>query len=561
MQPNPRRRVLALTVLTAVAGASVAAVTAAVPVAAVAQATGTPGATRAVVVTGPDAAGAVRAAGGRVTVALPLVHGVAAVVPVAAVLPSSYVVADDRPLRPAGLPQTAATTSTASSPTRQVLGLPAAPGGEGSGVTVALVDTGIDEVPGLGDRVAGHINTVPSGAEPAVDPTRPDGYGHGTFLAGLIAGPGGVAPASRVLDVRVADSQGNTRLSWVLRGLQSVADSGDNYGVRVVALALESGSPLPPEIDPLDQALDQLWRDGLTVVVAAGNEGSDGVTAPGTDPMLLTVGALDDTATPARADDTVPSWSGQGGDHGRPDERTGPDLVAPGVHTVGLRAPGSVIDQANPQARVGTDGFRGSGTSMATAVAAGAAADVAAIRPDLTPDDVVALFTGTAYTAAGLGDATAAGAGGLDLAAALSAAPGVTAGLTEPVAVWQQLLTALQQDDMAGATAAWNALDPASRSWAARVWGALSPDARAWAARAWAGRSWAASPTWLARAWAARAWAGRSWAARSWAARSWAARSWAGRSWAARSWAGRSWAADDWSARAWSARSWAADSW
>ena len=80
-------------------------------------------------------------------------------------------------------------------------------------------------------------------------------------------------PAPKILDVKVARQDGGTDLSTVLRGLQAVADKGHRYGVEVLNLSLVSGSPVPYQVDPLNQALRALWRSGVTVVVASGNDG------------------------------------------------------------------------------------------------------------------------------------------------------------------------------------------------------------------------------------------------------------------------------------------------
>ncbi|HET9655633.1 MAG TPA: S8 family peptidase [Kineosporiaceae bacterium] len=547
--------------LTAVAGAAVLAV-AALAAPAGAHPVAAPVPTR-VVVTGPDmaaAVAAVRAAGGVVVAELPLVDGVTAQLPGEAVLPAEFRVTPDRAVAFAGSdPSPDAAVSTV----RATLGLP--PNGqEGDGVTVALVDTGVAEVPDLQGRVVAHVDVTGTG--------RGDGYGHGTFLAGLIAGSGaasggaylGVAPGTRILDVKVARPDGSSDLFSVLAGLQVVANSGHRYGVGVVNLALSSGSPVPYQVDPLDQALRALWRQGYAVVVPAGNEGpaAGTISAPGNDPALLTVGALDEHGTAARTDDTVAVWSGRG-----PTSQgvAKPELVAPGESVIGLRSPGSVIDGAYPQARVGSDYFRGSGTSMSTAVVSGAVADLLARAPQLAPDGVKALLTDTAYRADGLGDPTAAGAGGTDLAAALELSDhygGGTPGESvepapDPPGRWLRLAEALRAGDLARAQKAWDALSPQARSWAARSWAALDPQTQEWVARSWVARSWASTGVSL-QEWAARSWAARSWAGEDWAARSWAARSWADVQWLARSWAGEDWTARSWAARSWVARSWTA---
>jgi serine protease AprX len=521
---------------------------------------------RDVVVTGPaGAAQAVEAAGGEVLADLPVAGGVAARLPADAQLDPRWVVAPQRELRVAEAPATA--TASASATLRDTLGLPAG-GSGGAGVTVAVVDTGIADVPDLAGRVTERLDFTGTGDG--------DGYGHGTFMAGLIAGSGaasggayrGVAPAASLIDVKVADAAGSTDLITVLRGLQWVSDHARQ--VQVLNLSLSSGSTLPYQVDPLNQALRSLWHRGVTVIVPSGNEGPhDGtVTAPGNDPLLLTVGGLDDNGTADRSDDVIGEWSGRGpttqGD-------AKPDLVAPGGHVVSLRSPGSVVDTTAPHARVGDQYFKGSGTSMATAVASGIAAVTLAEEPRLSPDSIKSLFTGTTYAASGLSRAAGGGAGGLDAARILDEANDWRknpadqvhnrdmATLARDAQDWSAFEIALLQGDAAKAAASWNKLSPASRDWAARAWAQLDPAARAWAARAWAARAWAgADEEWAARAWAARAWAARAWASDQWAARAWADADWAARAWAARAWAG---ADPDWAARAWASDRWTARSW
>ncbi|HEX8346727.1 MAG TPA: S8 family serine peptidase, partial [Actinoplanes sp.] len=396
-----------------------------------------------------------------------------------------------------------------------------------------------------------------------------DGYGHGTFMAGLIAASGaasggayrGVAPGADLIDVKVADAQGRTDLTTVLQGLQWVSDH--RRDVQVVNLSLSSNSPLPYQIDPLTQALESLWHQGVTVVVPSGNDGpgTGSVTSPGNDPVLLTVGGLDAVGTAGRNDDVVGAWSGRGptwqGD-------AKPDLVAAGGHVVSLRSPGSVVDQANPHARIGDGYLRGSGTSMAAAVTSGVVADVLAVQPRLRPDAVKNLLTGTAYPSAGLSRAAGGGTGGLDAVRALASAPdwrgnkaqqqydSDTGTVARDAKRWAEFSKAVVDGDERGAERAWQKLTPASRDWAARAWAQLDPAARAWAARAWAARAWAgAEDEWAARAWAARAWAARAWASDDWAARAWADADWTARAWAGDDWAARAWAAERWSARAW----------
>jgi serine protease AprX len=514
------------------------------------------------------------AAGGRVVAQFPVAGAVVVKLPSGAHAPVGVTLVPDGAMHLAG---TAAASSGPADTIRQTVGVPA--GVDGRGVTVALLDTGVYDGTDLSGRVD-HVNV--SGA------TAGDGYGHGTFMAGLIAGSGaasdgaytGLAPAAKILDVKVATADGSTSLSRVLAGLQAVQDHhATDRSVRVLNLSLSSGSSLPPQFDPLARALDTLWRSGVTVVVAAGNTGpaAGTVTSPGDDPTVVTVGALDETGTAVRGDDVVADFSS------RSPTSTGdakPDLVAPGAHLVSLRDPESLIDTQYPAARVGDSYFRGSGTSMSAAVASGAVADLLSARPTLSPDQVKRLLTATAYSGAGLTDPMAAGSGGLDLGAALSAPAASAAGVgrvhagpggqpggpsESDAAGWATFAAAWQQGDFAGTARAWAGLSSATQTWAARAWAvmlwsdaSLSADptvlARAWSARAWAG-------DFAARAWSARAWSGDDWLARAWSARAWSTDDWAARAWSARAWSARAWSANDWAARAWSVSTWANDDW
>jgi serine protease AprX len=504
-----------------------------------------------------DAARAVQAAGGRVLDRLSLIGGVSASLPAGTVLAPTVRVVPDSTLRVAGK-DTA--TDGAVSAVRATLGLgPVA--GEGAGVTVAVVDTGVADVADLRGRIE-HVNV--SGA------ARGDGYGHGTFVAGLVAGDGsssngqyaGVAPGAKILDVKVADGDGVTNLVTVLKGLQQVAGRSD---VDVLNLSLSSGSPLPYQIDPLTMALDALWRRGITVVVPAGNEGprAGSVTSPGSDPTLLTAGSIDDQGTAGHSDDVVPDWSGRGTrGQGKP------DLVASGAHVVSLRAPGSVIDDTNPTGRVADAYFKGSGTSFSTAITSGAAAALLSRRAGLRPAQVKDILVDSAYSASGLRDRTAAGAGGLDLAAAYSTkSSAIDEDIPGDPADWAAFIQAITAGDASAAARNWAQLSPQARNWAARNWAELSLDARNWAASSWSARNWAGATAeeWAARNWAAGNWAARNWAdtywnASSWSARNWAAGNWAG-NWAASSWSAGNWAAGNWAAGNWAAGNWAASSW
>ena len=555
-----------------------------------------------VLVQGDGVADAVAAVGGRSLAALPIVGGLLARVPddraeELSDHPGVRAVTDaDRPLRVrAADPEPAPPGPDAEAPASA-----AAAAAAGRGVGVGVLDTGIAASGDLAGRVV-------ASADLSGEWSFTDSYGHGTFMAGLIAGsgqgggPAGVAPGADLVDLKVAGADGATTLGQVLAARQRADAARERWNLRVLNISL--GAPAgDPATAPLTEAVERLWADGITVVAASGNEGGR-VEAPGLDPYVVTVGAVD-------AAGAVPAWSSRGTDFAG---RAKPDLVAPGVGLVGLRAPGSTIDLANPSARVGDHYFRGSGTSMSTAVVAGAAALVAAAHPGWGPDWIKAALTGTADP---LGQVNGSGAGVLDLGAAAGTGtvPAANADLfplrtvgragvpdaPEPLdrldwraggadgLRWAPAGGLPGPTPGADDTDAWTAHPWLSGGWTAASWASKSWAAQQWLARAWAARRWAATGLepagwaalqwswgglraaaldglgsgvgvdWLARSWAERAWGAGDLAARSWAARSWAELAWEARSWAAVDWTARSWASRRWTAGAWAAAGWPA---
>jgi serine protease AprX len=408
-----------------------------------------------------------------------------------------------------------------------------------------------------------------------------------------------------VFDVQVAAADGSTDLSRVLAGLQAVADKrAEDDSLSVAMLALSTDSPLPPWMDPLTLALDRLWDRGVTVVVASGNDGVDEVSSPATDPTLLVVGAQDEADTAVRADDTVPDFSA----HGKVFGQRRPDIVAPGVSLISTTAVGSEAYEQNEGSRVGEGFLKGTGTSMSSAVAAGAVAALVAERPALTPDQVKRLMVGTAYRTPALRPKTGAGNGGLDLAAALSTPVAAVPALPQEdftseygpaeadAQAWADFAQGWMSGDLRAVAAAWSQMSEQTRKWAANAWSlaalirALQSEENTWDGRRWAGRRWAGQQ-WSGRRWASAEWVGRRWADEAWVSEVWDGRRWAGRRWAAndwlafawtlresavdpelqglwvdeqwegRRWAGRRWAGQDWVGRRWASDAWAGRRW
>lgn len=411
----------------------------------------------------------------------------------------------------------------------------------GRGVGVALLDTGIADHPDLAGRVIASADLTGEG-------TFSDSYGHGTFLGGLIAGNGaasggrhvGIAPESNLVSIKVAGADGTTTLGQVLYGLQLIDASKEKYGTRVVLMALSGPAHDGP--DPLVLAVERMWADGLVVVVAAGNTGptAGSVGSPGVDPYVITVGGTDDQGTAATGDDTVASWSSRGPSvYGMQK----PEVVAPGSSLVSLRAPGSTIDASYSGGRIDENYFRGSGTSMAAAVAAGGAALLLQERPHLTPDEVKGLLLGSAAPLAEQ-DPNAAGDGTLDLE---------RASLTAAVAANQDLPLL-----PGGATLA--PADPTKDKKHSFDWYSSPTGGDRWLGKAWAGKAWAGK-AWVGKAWAGKAWANSDWSGKAWADSDWAGKAWAGKAWAGKAWAGKAWASDAWSGGVWTADAWSAVQW
>ena len=303
-------------------------------------------------------------------------------------------------------------------------------GWTGKGVDVALIDTGVVPVDGLSAK-----GKVVNGPDLSWESQAPslrylDTYGHGTHMAGIIAGREraverpvekgeerfvGVAPEARLVNVKVADSHGATDVSQVIAAIDWVVENRRTGGLNIRVLNLSYGTDglQAASLDPLSHAVETAWRKGIVVVVSAGNGGygTARLNNPAINPYVIAVGAADPNGTYGAYDDVVPPWSSRG-------DGRAPDVVAPGRSIVSLRDPGSLVDLNYPGARCyGTRFFRGSGTSQAAAFVSGAAALLISQRPSIKPDQVKALLKKTARPLKGA-DPTAQGAGLINLKAA-----------------------------------------------------------------------------------------------------------------------------------------------
>jgi serine protease AprX len=278
----------------------------------------------------------------------------------------------------------------------------------GKGVGVAVIDTGI--AGGMPDFRSPGSSTSRVVASAVTNPdakTAGDAFGHGTHVAGIIAGNGwarsgsdplrgryvGIAPDANLISVKVSDETGDASVLDVIYGLQFVVDNKAAYNIRVVNLSLESTAASSYKTDPLDAAVESAWLKGIVVVTAAGNRGSaeDAVShAPGNDPYVITVGAYDDQASNADGDDSRPAWSSRGI---TADGFAKPEIHAPGSRIVSTLAPNSEFSRMCPACIVDGQMIRAGGTSMATPMISGTVALLLQHFPQLKPDQVKGLLT------------------------------------------------------------------------------------------------------------------------------------------------------------------------
>jgi len=322
-------------------------------------------------------------------------------------------------------------------------------GWTGTGVGVAVIDSGVDPSSGAdlsspngAGRVVYSTSLVP------LNLSVLDAYGHGTHVAGIIAGNGassmagntstpiykGVAPTASIVNLRALDQNGSGSDSTVIAAIETAILNKLLFNIRVINLSL--GRPVYEsyKLDPLCQEVEKAWKAGIVVVVAAGNNGRTSVngnngygtiTAPGNDPYVITVGAMKTMGTPQRTDDLIASYSSKGPTY--IDHIVKPDIVAPGNLIISLLNNGSLLSQYPSNSVgtvkcsagnflglvVGTEGpllgpapgssnyghcyYSLSGTSMSAAVVSGAVADLLQAQPSLTPDQVKARLMKTAY--------------------------------------------------------------------------------------------------------------------------------------------------------------------
>ena len=413
-------------------------------------------------------------------------------------------------------------------------------GDTGQGVTVAVLDTGISNLPDFSGRLIGGVDLT-SGNNP-----YQDSYGHGTFVAGLIAGNGassngqysGEAPGAKLVSVKVAGADGTTHLGTLISGLQWVVDNQKTYGIKVVNISLGYQPSQSTVNNPLDNAVEAVWNAGIAVVASAGNAGpfNGTILAPGDDPLVITVGALDDMATTSPADDEMNDFSSVGPTS--PDGWVKPDLVASGRSVVSLGAPGSTIYSNNPSSRIGSANFVGSGTSFSAAIVSGAAALVLAANPGITPDQLKARLLGSASPGP-VGNPFVDGHGALNAYAAATGTPMDFSQSASGLAATKDGATVSLSPT--GPVDTWNL-----GLWSGATWTPGPADGTTWNGWQWNGGDWNGW-AWTSKAWNGSAWSGAAWNGADWSSKAWNDVAWAGSAWAGCAWSSKAWNGSAWS--------------
>ncbi len=442
----------------------------------------------------------------------------------------------------------------------------------GAGIDIALLDSGVAPVSGLSDagKVVNGPDLTPESQSSA---TRYlDTYGHGTHMAGIIAGRDtgvnpvasfgssapflGVAPGARIISVKVADAHGSTDVSQVIAGIDWVVQHAHDPGmnIRVLNLSYGTDSAQSFRYDPLAYAAEVAWRNGIVVVNAAGNSGlTNGRLAdPAMNPNLLAVGADDLKGTSATSDDVVPTWSSRG------DGVRNPDLVSPGLSLQSLRVPGSYIDATyGSTGQVSDRFFRGSGTSQAAAFTTGEVALLLQMRPSSTPEQLKYMLAAMSIKLLG-GDATAQGRGLLKLGSVTSILGLIGAvPLPTTAATGTGTLEGSRGSNhlvLDGVTLT-GEIDIFGKAFNAGPMATAEASRTSWTGGTWNGSVWAGG-SWTASGWAADSWTGRTWAGGAWTGRTWATGTWNGRTWASTNWVGSDWHGFGWSGRTWAGANW-----
>jgi serine protease AprX len=355
----------------------------------------------------------------------------------------------------------------------------------GTGVGVAILDSGVNPSQDFLRPFSAQNRLVASVAfNSDANKTVFDGDGHGTHLAGVVAGSGrftssddedayvGVAPDANIINVKVANDDGSIQGSSLIAGLQWILENKQRYNIRVVNISLNSTVPESYNVNPLCAAVEVLWFNGIVVVVSAGNYGSSNLHPPANDPFVITVGAVDDKGTTDPLDDIMPGYSAYGM---TVDGFFKPEIVAPGKNIVSVAAPGGRLARNHPAHLVDANSyFRMSGTSTSAPMVSGAVALLMQAEPNLSPDQVKFRLMSTAKP---FDNKLKTGAGYLNVERAIKSKS--TLGLANKGITPSRLISGAQPAPI-GSSVSWTSVSWTSVSWTSVSWTSVSWTSTYW---------------------------------------------------------------------------------
>ncbi len=358
---------------------------------------------------------------------------------------------------------------------------------QGQGIGIAVIDSGVNPNGDLYTNMGVNRQVADIRFNSDYNQSPSDGYGHGTHVSGIIGGDGsessgkyiGVAPMVNIINVKVSNDDGSAMMKDVVLGLQWVLENKGTYNIRVVNISLNSAVAESYNTSPLDAAVEILWFNGIVVVVSAGNNGSETIYPPANDPFVITVGAMDDKGTAAITDDQLASFSAYGKiENGS----VKPDLVAPGKNIIARIVNLNMgLAGSHPANIVGSQYFRMSGTSMAAPMVSGAVALLLQDEPSLTPDQVKYRLMATANKSWNGYDAKKAGAGYLDILAAVN---GTTSKSANTGTLASQLLST-GSNPITWGSVGWNSVGWNTVGWNTVGWNTVGWNTVGWNSDYW----------------------------------------------------------------------------